>query len=323
MDPLGEALHLLRLTGTLYCRAELTAPWAIAVPELPGLMAFQVVTSGRCTLEVEGRTWELEQGSLTLIPHGTPHRFHSGGGGPYTPLFDIPVDQVSDCYEFLDFGGGGARTSVTYGVVRFDHVAAQRLVALLPTVLHVDTWDEDTTGWLHSTLRFITREAAALRPGGETVITRLADILVVQAIRTWLDTAPEAREGWPAALRDPHLGRALNAIHRHPERPWTVASLAAVAGMSRSSFAARFTAQTGEPPLQYLTRWRMQAARTHLSTTRDPLSSVAHRYGYRSEAAFSRAFKRTYGTPPTTHRHPAGYPEAPRPRSSGDRASVS
>ncbi|MEV7006736.1 AraC family transcriptional regulator [Streptosporangium sp. NPDC051022] len=311
-DLLGEALHLLRLTGTLYCRAELTAPWGVEVPELEGVMTFQVVTAGHCLLEVDGTEPRLlRQGSLTLIPHGTPHRLRSGPQAGTEPLFDIPVEQVSDRYEIMRHGGGGDLTHVTYGVVRFDHVVAQRLVGQLPRVLQIDTWDDDA-GWLHSTLRFISREALALRPGGETVITRLADILVIQAIRSWLDSAPEANQGWLAALRDEQVGRALTAMHRAPEQEWSVASLAREAGMSRSAFSARFTDLVGEPAMRYLAQWRMQLARTHLQRTREPLSAVARRFGYQSEAAFCRAFKRAFGVSPGSARQAAAEPAVPR-----------
>ncbi|MEU8035550.1 AraC family transcriptional regulator [Streptosporangium sp. NPDC049078] len=298
-DLLGESLHLLRLTGTLYCRAELTAPWGIEVPALDGLMALLVVTSGHCLLEVDGAEPRLlRQGSLTLIPHGIPHRLRSDPGADVEPLFDIPVEQVSERYEIMRHGGGGDLTHTTYGVVHFDHVAAQRLVAQLPEVLHIDAWDEDTANWLSSTLRLISREALALRPGGETVITRLADILVVQAIRSWLDSAPEANRGWLAALRDEQVGQALALLHRAPERQWSVASLAREVGMSRSAFSARFTELVGESAMRYLAHWRMQLARMHLRRTSEPLSVVARRFGYQSEAAFCRAFKRAFGVPP-------------------------
>jgi AraC-like DNA-binding protein len=305
-DVLGEALHLLRLTGTLYCCAELTAPWGVDVPRLDGLMTFQIVTRGRCWLEVDGSAPRLlEEGSLTLIPHSSPHRLRSSLTASAEPLFDIPVEHVSDRYEIMRHGGGGDLTRVTYGVARFDHCTAQRLVAELPTVLHINTWEDDDASWLQSTLRFISRELVARRPGGETVITRLADILVIQAIRSWLDSAPEAKQGWLAALRDEQVGRALAAIHRAPERDWSVVSLAREARMSRSAFSARFTELVGESAMRYLAEWRMQLARTHLRETSEPLSIVARRFGYQSEAALSRAFKRTFGVPPGSVRQAA------------------
>jgi AraC-like DNA-binding protein len=304
-DLLGELLHPLRLTGILYCRAELTAPWGVEVPALSGLMTFQVVTAGRCWLETDvAEPYLLRQGSLTLISQGTPHRLRSSPEAATEPLFEIPVERMSDRYETMRHGGGGEATQVTYGVVRFDQLAAHRLLAQLPPVLHIEAWDEDASGWLHSTLRFIAREARAPRPGGETVITRLADILVIQAIRSWLDSAPEARQGWLAALRDEQVGRALASIHRAPEREWSVTSLAGEAGMSRSAFSARFTELVGEPAMRYLTQWRMQLAHRHLRESAEPLPTVARRFGYQSEAAFCRAFKRTFGVSPGSVRQP-------------------
>ncbi|MES2934443.1 MAG: AraC family transcriptional regulator [Pseudomonadota bacterium] len=310
-DPLGEALHLLRLTGTLYCRAELTAPWGIEMPPLAGLMTFHVVTAGRAWLEVEGAEPRLlEPGRLTLIPHGTPHCFRSDSLAESKPLFEIPVEKVSDRYEIMRYGGGGDITHVICGVVRFDHVAAKRLIDLLPQVLQIDTWDDDDASWLQSTLRFIMREARELRPGGETVITRLADILVIQAIRSWLESAPEANRGWLGALRDKQIGRALASIHKAPEIEWNVASLAKEIGMSRSAFSARFTDQVGESAMQYVTQWRMQLAHTHLQDTCEPLSAVAGRFGYQSEAAFCRAFKRMFGVAPGSLRNSVQIREA-------------
>jgi len=298
-DPLGETLHMFRLTGTLYCRAELTAPWGIDVPALPGCMTLQVVTAGRCWLEVgDAEPYLIGPGSLTLIPDGVPHRFRSAPDAATRPLFDIPVQQLSERYEIMRHGGGGELTQVTYAVLRPDHVAARRLIAQLPPVLHLDRFDDDESGWLHSTLRLVAREAQALQPGGETMLTRLADVLVIQAIRSWLDAAPEARQGWLAALRDDQIGRALTALHREPGQDWTVGTLAQQAGMSRSAFAARFTELVGEPVIRYLATWRLQLAHDHLQRSADPLPVVARRFGYHSEAAFCRAFKRAYGVAP-------------------------
>lgn len=298
-DPLGETLHQLRMTGTLYCRSELSAPWGVAIPALPGMMTFQIVTAGQCWLEMSGvDPIRLGTGSLTLIPHGTAHRLRSHRRARTVQLSELPVQAVSDRYETLHWGGGGAVTEATYGVVRFDHVAAHRLVELLPPVLSVDGWDDESGAWLHSTLQLITREAKTLRPGGETVITRLADVLVIQAIRAWLASSPDSDRGWLAALRDPQIGRALAAIHRAPQEDWTVASLSAQAGMSRSGFSARFKELLDESPMRYLTGWRMNLARTHLRATTEPLARVASRFGFGSEAAFCRAFKRVFGTSP-------------------------
>ena len=298
-DPLGETLHLLRLTGTLYCRSELTAPWGIDMPPFEGYMMFHVVTDGHCWLEVEGEEPRLlQRGSLALVAHGHGHCIRSSPSDALVPLFDIPVEQISDRYEIMRYGGAGDLTQLTCGVVRFDHVAGRQLIALLPRVLHIDAWNEDEESWLQSTLRFIAREAGELRPGGETVVTHLADILIIQAIRAWIDSIPETERGWLGALRDKQIGRALAAIHREPEKDWNVTSLAREVGMSRSGFAARFTDLVGEPAKRYITRWRMQLARIRLQDSPDSVAVLADRFGYQSEAAFSRAFKREFGVSP-------------------------
>ncbi len=305
-DPLGEALHLLRLNGTFYCRSELTAPWGVEMPRFEGRMLFHVVTAGQCWLEIEGEEPHLlRQGSLALIPHGHGHTVRSGLSDESMPLFDIPVERVSDRYEIMRYGGEGALTHLTCGVVSFDHVAGQQLIAQLPKVLQIDTWEEEEGSWLQSTLRFIAREARELRPGGETVITHLADILIIQAIRTWLDATHDAERGWLAALRDRQIGRALAAIHRAPGQAWSVESLARAVGMSRSGFSARFSQRVGESAMRYLTRWRMRLARAQLAESSSPLSVLAERLGYQSEAAFCRAFKREFGVSPGSLRRTA------------------
>jgi AraC-like DNA-binding protein len=299
VDPLGEALHVLRMSGTFYSRCEFTAPWGLALPPMPGSLMFHVVTAGRCWLEVAGaEPRPLQSGDLALVPHAAGHTLASQPGVAGARLFDLPREDISERYEVIRQGGGGALTSLVCGTVRFDHPAAHHLVDVLPTMIAVDAWSSPETEWIASTLRFMAAEAKALRPGGETVITRLADILVIQAIRAWIERDPAAQTGWLGALRDRQIGRALTLIHRDPARPWTVASLADEAAMSRSAFAARFAALVGESPMRYLARWRMRVAQTWLSEDDATLGELATRLGYRSEAAFSRAFKRLVGVSP-------------------------
>ena len=298
-DPLGETLHMLRLTGTHYCRGEFTAPFSIQIPELEGVMTFLVVTSGRCWLQVtDAEPRLLDQGNLALIPHGVPHVISSDPDLKSEPLFDLPIEKISDRYECMRHGGGGEMTRTMYGVVRFDDVAAQHLLRLLPQTIYIDGWHEGAGGWLQSTLRFIASEAASLKPGGETVITRLADVVVIQAIRSWLENSPEADRGWLGALRDRQIGRALALIHKDPANDWDVTSLADAVAMSRSAFSARFTQLVGVSPGRYLTGWRMQIARTRLMDSIAPVAAIASDLGYKSEAAFCRAFKRTFEVSP-------------------------
>ena len=298
-DLLGEALHLLRLNGVFYCRSEFTAPWGLALPPFPARMMFHVVTVGECWLEVDGASPQLlRPGELALVPHGEGHRLVSEVGARAAGLFDVPRELLSDRYEVLRLGGGGAPTTVICGVVSVDHPAAQHLVRLLPRVVTVNAWSSPEAEWLQSTLHFMAVEARTPRPGGETVITRLADILVVQAIRSWIARDPAAQTGWVGALRDPQIGRAIARIHRDPTRVGTLSSLAGEVGMSRSAFAARFTQLVGEPAMHYAARWKMHAAQMWLQEGDVTLTEVASRLGYESEAAFSRAFKQFIGVSP-------------------------
>lgn len=192
----------------------------------------------------------------------------------------------------------GDLARITYGVVRFDSQIAQCVRAQLPPVIFHQRWDQETDGWMDSTLRYVSREAASLRPGGETVLTRLADILIIQAIRAWLDSASEARQGWLATLHDPQIGRALVAIHKHPAQAWSVDGLSQSAALSRSAFAARFTALVGHCAMSYLTDWRLSLATRFLAETDLPLAEIAARVGYGSEPVFGRAYTRVYGQSP-------------------------
>ncbi|CUH80706.1 AraC family transcriptional regulator [Tropicibacter naphthalenivorans] len=298
-DPLGEILHLLKLTGTFYCQSRMTAPWGIAIPGFPEVMSFLVVIDGTARLQVgTDAPFEVTKGELVLMTGGAPISLSSDAGARLHTLEELPIRKVTDLYETVEFGGGGAPCSAMYGLVRLDHASSPMLMALLPDVLRIDPWDEEAGSWLQGTLRFIAREAGALRPGGETVITRLADVVVIEAIRRWLAHAPEANTGWLRAARDPQIGRAIVAIHRDPTADWTVEGLAQVAGQSRSAFAARFTALVGKPAMQYLTEWRMNLGRQSLRDTRLPIASIAADLGYQSEPAFNRAFKRVFGIPP-------------------------
>jgi len=303
IDPLGEALYFLRMSGTFYSCCEFTAPWALALPPIADSLMFHVVTTGRCWLEVEGSDPRLLQpGDLALVPHGEGHRIASEPGVPGPGLFEAPREELGERFEVIRHGGGGATTSLVCGTAQFDHPAARYLLSLLPRVITADSASSRYGDWIQSTLRLMAAEARELRPGGETVITRLADVLVIQAIRGWIEHDPAAQTGWLRALRDKQIGRALTLIHRNPERAWTLTSLASEVAMSRSALAARFSELVGEPPMHYVLRWRMQLALTWLRERDTGLGELAGRLGYQSEAAFSRAFKRVLGVAPGTVR---------------------
>ncbi|MEX5719791.1 AraC family transcriptional regulator [Geodermatophilus maliterrae] len=311
VDPVGGVLADLRIRGTFHCRAEVAAPWGLEMPALDGCMSSHVVTEGSCVLEVDGVRSVLGPGDLALVPHGRGHLLRSDPDARIAGRADLlPQQYLGEHYSVLRLDGGGARTGLVCGIVEPDRPGAAHLLDLLPPVLHVDGHDAARSGWLPVLLGVIADEARHDRPGSEAVVTRLADVVVVQAVRTWLDTAA-AEPGWLRALRDPQVGRAVARLHREPGTAWTLPLLAREARMSRSSFAARFTELAGEPAMRYVARWRMHLATVALADGAR-VGELARHLGYELEAAFSRAHKRVVGVPPVTaaHRGP-GRAEAP------------
>jgi AraC-like DNA-binding protein len=299
VDRLGEALGFLRMTGAFYCQSDLTAPWGISFPRLPGSLMFHFVTEGTCWLGVDGvDLCNLRPGDLAILPHGEGHRLLSDPKAHAVSLFDLPREDISERYEVLRHGGGGASMRIVCGAVRFDHPQARDLMALLPRTIRVGARASPHTSWIQSTLDFMAAEARVMRPGGETVVTRLADILVIQAIRSWLGQNQSVQAGWLGALKDKQIGRALSLIHRRPEREWSLASLAREVAMSRSAFAKRFTTLVGMPTMHYIAQCRMRLAHQHLQQRSLGVGELASKVGYQSEAAFSRAFKRYIGVSP-------------------------
>jgi len=299
VDPLGETLHYLHMSSTFYTRSEFTAPWGLALPSFPDCLMFHVVINGRCWLEVEGADpYLLHPGVLALVPHGEGHQLLSEPNVPTAKLFDLPSEQISERYEIIRHGQGGEPATLICGTVRFEHPSAHQLIRLLPRLICVEVWQSPQMEWIQSTLHLMAFEAKAMRPGGETIITRLADILIIQTIRSWMAKDPLAKTGWLAALQDKQVGSAILLIQRDPGRRWTVESLADEVAMSRSAFAARFKELVGDPPMQYISRWRMNLALSSLKNENVSLGELAYRLGYQSEAAFSRTFKRIIGFSP-------------------------
>lgn len=298
-DPLGETLYALRLNGLMYANSVLSEPWGVEMPPMAGKMMFHIVTQGRCCLRFPNHdSVYLQPGELALLPRGEGHLIASSEEQECQPFFDIPVSKLSERFEFMRYGGGGEETLLTCGVLSFDHVAGEKLIAQLPPLIHIKNENGQLVQQLNPLMQIMASEATALGAGGETVMSHLADIIVIQAIRWWIEHAPEASKGWLGALKDPKIGKALAVIHAQPETAWTVDRLAEHAGMSRSGFSARFTEVIGTSVKQYLTEWRMSLARLKIMQTPIPLADLAEELGYKSEAAFSRAYKRVIGVPP-------------------------
>lgn len=301
-DPerLARVLHTLRMRSTFYCHAELGEPWALEMPAIADSVSFHVVTAGSCWLRLpDAEPIALRTGDLALVPHGLGHDLLSEPDARRGPRVDLlPQQYLSEHYSTLRHGGTGRAAQLICGIVSFDSLAARELTRTLPAVLFVGGDTVSAASSVRDILRLMAGELSHPQLGGEAVATRLADILVVQAIRGWLTTRPGALTGWLRALHDERIGRTLEAIHDNPGHDWSLDRLAQVATMSRSSFSARFTELVGEAPIAYLTRWRMNIARSRLAEELITVGALATELGYQSEAAFNRAFTRVTGHTP-------------------------
>jgi len=296
-------MDALRLRSRVFCRSELRAPWGMAL-ERSDYAHFHVVERGGAWLRIEGEEpVALAGGDLVVVPHGTGHTLTDSLATRARPLAEMAGRGASEGGCVVMRGGGeGAETQLVCGSFRFERRAAHPLVELLPPLIHLRPAEAPAAEWLEATLRFLAWETREAKPGTETIVSRLTDVIFVQVLRAWIESLPEGRGGWMGALRERHVGAALAHIHRSPERGWTNASLAEAVGMSRSRFAARFTALVGEPPLAYLSRWRLETAAGLLQDGALGLGEIASRVGYESEAAFSKAFRRRFTVPPGAYR---------------------
>jgi AraC-like DNA-binding protein len=307
MDVLTDVLESIHVRSVVLGRFEMSAPWGFGGD--PTGIGFAVVTRGTCWLEVDGsKPVALSGGDFALMRRDRRRSLRDSLRTPVQPLESLMKGcrRRSGCQPggVFTFGGGGAQTTLVGGRFLIDDDARNPLLASLPPIIHVRGDRGTPVQWLASTLQFMAAEMASGQPGAETVVSRLADILFVQAIRTHLSEGGE-RAGWLKALVDPAIGQALSVMHQQPEHAWTVESLAGRVGMSRSAFAARFVELVREPPLTYLTRWRMAMASRLLRSRDASISQVAERVGYDAEAAFSKAFKRWTGTAPGAFRKAA------------------
>jgi len=300
-DVLADVLDSMRLTTLVYGRLELYAPWGVQFPETAGAHII-VVARGSARLEVEGLEGaiSLSAGDLALLPHGGGHSLRDAEG---SPLHVLEKDSCQGGHRpgTHRLGGEGARTVLVAGAFRLGVAPRTLLFEGLPRVIHFPADEPVTSPTLTSAVQLFIAESASTSPGATVIMSRLADILFVQALRTHI-AGSRCQEHGLCALADPQIGKALSLIHERHAEPWTVESLATAVALSRSGFAARFSELVGEPPLEYLARWRMTKAAQSLRESELPLSEVAASIGYQSEASFNRAFKRWGGVAPGAYR---------------------
>lgn len=298
-DPLSSVLLDLRLSGTFFCNSQFAEPWALQIAERD-FASFHFVAEGGCWLQaVRGakasESVRLQPGDLALLPRSPVQVFSSTKRRTGTPIERLPIWRLGDSAATLRVGDGQSRWSVVCGGVRFEGLAATTLVNLMPEIMVLRV--RDVSPIVAGALNAMMQESLAARPGSATLMTRLADIVVVHAIRAWIESE-ELGTGWLAALKDAQIGRTIAAVHQRPESAWSVDSMAKIANLSRSRLSQRFTELVGDPPMHYVTAVRMHRAHEQLRTEDIGIAALAARFGYESEFAFARAFKRHVGMPP-------------------------
>jgi len=295
VDVLSSVLGELRFQSAAYRWLELGSPFRIGFDH-PGLRGVHIVASGHCELALDdGTVARLTAGDLLMLPRGDAHVLRSAGAraGSVVSSFELAMRTPG---TRLRAGGPDVDTTVVCGaftIGELDHPALRGL----PRTIHVPGHDGRTQPWLSPFVDALRAEAFGGGPGSDLVMARLSDAMLVRALRHTID-GPIDQPGWLAGLRDPYVATALAAIHGDLARPWTVASLAGTAGLSRAAFAARFTHRVGEPVMRYLLSLRMQRARTLLRDERTTVAAVADQVGYASDVAFAAAFKREIGNSP-------------------------
>jgi AraC-like DNA-binding protein len=269
-----------------------------------------------------GERLPLSGGDIVIFPHGDAHVLSNGA---VVGLEDIgrQLHQVlSQGLKVARAGGGGEVTRFVCGYLACDPQLSRALLAGLPPALKVTIRDDGAGNWLENTIRFSVAETGATRAGGEAVLAKLSEAVFVETLRRYVAQLPEDQTGWLAGARDRDIGQVLTLMHRSPAHPWTLVELARAAGVSRSVLAERFRHFLGEPPMTYLTRWRMLLSSRWLKTSSRSVAEIAAEAGYESEAAFNRAFKREFGTPPARFRSESrvGGAARPSPGAAGEHA---
>jgi AraC-like DNA-binding protein len=314
-DVLSDVLRAVRLTGAVYFDFELSSPWVAEAPAsrdiaamvMPGaqrVIEYHLIARGAGWVQViGGEPIRLNEGDLILFPQGHAHVLSSAPAmRAHTDMsmFARPTSALPLVYELG--GGGPDRARIVCCFLGVDERPFNPLLTALPPVIHLSSAShEGTTGWLATLLNIAVRESGSARAGSENVLSRLSELMFVEALRRYIEMLPAAQTGWLAGVRDPVIGQALAAIHGDAAASWTVERLARLVGVSRSVFAERFVEMVGEPPMQYVALWRMQLA-SRLLVEGGQVAAVAAAVGYESEAAFSRAFKKLVGQAPATWR---------------------
>jgi AraC-like DNA-binding protein len=299
MDALTDVLNTLELKGWLSSRRELVPPWRYDFAASQDSV-FHVLSYGGAYLQVEGEAEPIRvaDGDVLLFPTGQPHSLYDDPASPLTRLVQLDYNPERGI-QIVNRADGDPKLLMLCGAFHFEYPHDFPLIQRLPTLIHIPGEQGRMAPDFVDIMRLIARESASQQPGAAVMQRRLTELLFIQVIRLWI--GQQASAGWAGALGDQPISAALDLIHQSPAHKWTVNELAEAVTLSRSAFSARFTELVGEPPLSYLTRWRMiKAAR--LLKHEVGMATIAEQLGYASEVAFRKAFKRGIGIPPAQYR---------------------
>jgi AraC-like DNA-binding protein len=313
MDALSELLRVVKLSGAMFFKSGCTTPWCFDAPPssayLPFVKAdathvieFHYISQGNAYIHLGAETTPLAAGDVVMLPHGDPHRMGNGTGARPLEGGNALAAMMAGEIALAEFGGGGEYTGLVCGYLACDADLIRPVLAGLPRVVRINIRSDKSGEWLENSLNHAIDQATAAAPGSRVILAHLAEVLFAEVLRRYLLSLPTGRTGWLAGAGDPAVGRALAIMHRRPCDDWTLETLAREAGLSRSALNEKFTRFIGQAPMTYLTDWRLELGAEALRATSRTVQQVAVEVGYDSEAAFNRAFKRKFGSPPAKYR---------------------
>jgi len=305
---------MVKLDSAFFFNAEFSAPWSFRSPNSCRLapyinhsrghvIVYHLLIEGKAFARLGNDRLAIHPGDVVICPHGDSHAFESGPCDHAVDAEDELQRIFSQGLKLSRMGGGGEVARFICGFMVCEPTLSQAFLPGLPAMFKVNIRQDQSGQWLENSIRYSLADGRATGAGAQAVLAKLSETLFIETLRRYMSLLPEGQTGWLAGARDAEVGKVLARMHRQPAAPWTVAALAREAGISRPVLAARFRQYLGEPPVSYLTHWRLHLSAQMLSATNYSVAQIASKVGYDSEQAFNRAFKRNFGNPPARYRN--------------------
>jgi AraC-like DNA-binding protein len=314
MDVLSELLKVVKLDSAIFFNCEFSSPWCYRAPESEcaarllsqrgrHVIIYHLLVRGRAYVHLQdGERVLLDAGDIVTLPHGHAHVLGNGEGASLIDGATALPRLLARGLELVRVGGGGEPSLFVCGFLSCDALLARSFLQGLPPIFKVNIREDPSGQWLENSLRFAVDEAVAARPGASTMLAKLSEVVFMETVRRYVRGLPETETGWLAGARDHAVGQALFLFHQRPAHPWTMTAMAEEVGVWRSVLAERFRHYLRQPPMAYLTKWRLQLGARALTSTNRSVAEIASDVGYETEASFNRAFKRHFQSPPACYR---------------------